>query len=100
MAIIQINNAVVKKVYSSSFVVGEVIKVPGYGEFEKTYTVWSKNSFPVGSIVDVSGRLSMKAKVYEGKTLIDISINDPEIKAITIAEEKTEVESIIDAVLG
>jgi hypothetical protein len=42
----------------------------------------------------------MKAKVYEGKTLIDVSINDPEIKVITIAEEKGEVETIIDAVLG
>lgn len=79
MAIVEIKG-VVKKVYASSFTVAEKVQIPGY-EFEKLYNVWSKEGPAIGSLVSVSGKLSMKIKTYgegtEQKSFIDVSINEP-----------------------
>lgn len=92
MAIIKVENGVVKKVFSSCFIISEDIHVPGFGNFEKSYTVWSKEPTTIGSIVTVTGKLSMKSKVYEGKNMIDVSINDCDIEFVKDVVEKTILE--------
>jgi hypothetical protein len=81
MAILEIRG-VVKKVNASCFVVAEKVQIPGY-EFEKSYTVWSKDAPPEGTLVVVKGKMTMKIKTYELKTFSDISINDPTIEIIS-----------------
>lgn len=96
MAIVEIKG-VVKKVYASSFTVAEKVQIPGY-EFEKLYNVWSKDGPTVGSIVSVTGKLSMKIKTYgegtEQKSFIDVSINEPTINIQK--REHATVDEIMD----
>lgn len=87
MAIVEIKG-IVKKIYSSCFTVSEKVQLPGY-DFEKSYTVWSKEKYNVGDEIFVRGKLSMKLKTYgdEGKSFIDISINDAIIHPIKVKNE-------------
>lgn len=90
MAIIEVTG-IVKKVYSSSFSVGEKVQIPGY-DFEKIYTVWTKNSPTIGSTVFVRGKLSMKSKTYgeSGQSYIDVSINEPVVTVLKKEKSTTD----------
>ncbi len=91
MAVVEIKG-IVKKVHASSFTVAEKVQLPGY-DFEKIYTIWSKEKYNVGDEVFVRGKLSMKSKTYgdEGKSYIDVSINDPIIHPLKIKAETIEL---------
>lgn len=84
MAIININEARVSKHIgeNGAFQVEEIETVNGQ-EWTKRYTVWSKEVAPaVDTYVNVSGKLSTKAREYQAqngdtKVSVDVNINDP-----------------------
>lgn len=43
------------------------------------YKVWTAEKWNTGSVVDVSGILSVKADIYEGDAKVSISVNNPRI---------------------
>lgn len=43
------------------------------------YKVWTAEKWDTGTVVDVSGILSVKSEIYEGDAKVSISVNNPRI---------------------
>lgn len=85
-----------------AFAVEETITLPDGRSFPKTYTVWAEIAPPIGSIVQVTGELTVKTREYAApsgmKTAIDINFNNPNVTIMgapaTPAEAVEAVASI------
>lgn len=102
MAIIEVSG-IVKKKYSSFFVISERVTLPGY-DFEKNYNVWSDEDIQIGSSVFVRGTLSTKIKKYTDekqaqKVYVESSINDPVITPISPVRDPKLPDSVKEALL-
>ena len=51
------------------------------------YKVWTEQSFPEGTVIDVSGLLSVVGQLYEGEARVSVSINNAKI---TQAQAQTQ----------
>lgn len=69
-----------------AFAVEETITLPDGRSFPKTYTVWAEIAPPIGSIVQVTGELTIKTREYPApsgmKTAIDINFNNPNVTVL------------------
>ena len=66
-----------------AFAIQETITLPDGRSFPKTYTVWASIAPPVGTIVQVTGEVTIKQREYAApsgmKTAIDINFNNPNV---------------------
>jgi len=59
------------------------------------YKVWTSEAWTPGTVVDVSGILSVKADIYEGDAKVSISINNPRINVGVPREPVAAVKTIL-----
>lgn len=66
-----------------AFAIQETINLPDGRSFPKTYTVWASEAPPIGTIVQVTGEVTIKQREYAApsgmKTAIDINFNNPNV---------------------
>lgn len=66
------------------------------GTVVKTYyKVWTSEQWDAGTVVDVSGILSVKADLYEGDAKVSISINNARIAVGVAREAVAAVKTIL-----
>lgn len=86
-----------------AFAVEETITLPDGRSFPKTYTVWAEIAPPIGSIVQVTGELTVKTREYAApsgmKTAIDINFNNPNVTILGSARPATP-EATAEAIQG
>lgn len=66
-----------------AFAVEETITLPDGRSFPKSYTIWASEAPPKGTIVQVTGEVTIKQREYAAptgmKTAIDINFNNPNV---------------------
>jgi hypothetical protein len=94
-----------------AFAIQEMINLPDGRSFPKTYTVWASIAPPVGSIVQVTGEVTIKQREYAApsgmKTAIDINFNNPNVtvmgatfvQAETSAQVAEAIQEIADSTI-
>lgn len=89
MALIKITDATVKKAHGTrgAFIAEETIEIPDGRSFPRTYIVWNTEAMPaIGAKVNVTGELTVKPRtIDDGRTFVDISINNPQIEQTATA---------------
>ncbi len=102
--------AVVRSVGTrGAFAAEETITLPDGRSFPKTYTVWAEECPPIGSIVSVTGEVTIKQREYAApsgmKTAIDINFNNPNVTILGSARPATPeataeaIQEIADSVV-
>lgn len=87
MAKITLNNATITEVFGQ-FNTWYKVEEPVDGQtWSKKYTVWADESkYGVGDIINVTGELTTKGRIYERmgetKATVDVSINKPIIELV------------------
>lgn len=99
MALMKLTEVKVKQHIGTNgaFSVEEWIHLPDGRSFPKTFTVWANEAPEIGTIVNVIGSFSAKAREYAApsgqKIAIDVSINEPEVTIVSTAQAETPKES-------
>ncbi len=80
-----------------AFAVEETITLPDGRSFPKSYTVWAEECPPIGSIVSVTGEITIKQREYAApsgmKTAIDVNFNNPSVLILGSPKPETAVET-------
>ena len=78
-----------------AFAVEETIYLPDGRSFPKSYTVWASEAPEVGTIVQVTGEVTIKLREYAAprgmKTAIDVNFNNPNVIVLGSPKPETEV---------
>lgn len=84
-----------------AFAVEETIYLPDGRSFPKSYTVWASEAPAKGTIVQVTGEVTIKLREYAApsgmKTAIDVNFNNPNVivmgqHVIVMGQPKPETE--------
>lgn len=78
-----------------AFALEETINLPDGRSFPKSYTVWASECPPIGSIVQVTGEVTIKQREYAApsgmKTAIDVNFNNPNVIILGSPKPESEV---------
>lgn len=87
-----------------AFAAEETINLPDGRSFPKTYTIWASEAPPIGTIIQVTGEVTIKQREYAApsgmKTAIDINFNNPNVtilgtpKPATVEETAQAIQDI------
>ena len=78
-----------------AFAAAEWVNLPDGRSFSKSYTIWADEAPAIGSIVTVTGEVTIKQREYAApsgmKTAIDVNFNNPNVTVIAAAKPDTEI---------